>query len=131
MNNNNGELQLSVNVPVPDVLRTTSDEVRMLAGSAADLQNLIGNLVVAGAFGGSQSIYELQNLDRLCQNLDAIADFLDGLSESALPAWKVDVASAAKTIKLADVAQRLTGQTADSQNATGDFDDFDSWPMPR
>lgn len=131
MNNHNGGLQQSVNVPVPDVLRTTSDEVRMLAGSAADLQNLIGNLVVAGAFGGSQSIYELQNLDRLCQNLDAIADFLDGLSESALPAWKVDVASAAKTIKLADVAQRLTGQTADSQNATGDFDDFDSWPMPR
>ncbi|WP_414464129.1 hypothetical protein RLW55_07045 [Hyphomicrobium sp. B1] len=131
MNNHNGGLQQSVNVPVPDVLRTTSDEVRMLAGSAADLQNLIGNLVVAGAFGGSQSIYELQNLDRLCQNLDAIADFLDGLSESALPAWKIDVASAAKTIKLADVAQRLTGQTADSQNATGDFDDFDSWPMPR
>ncbi|WP_409561304.1 hypothetical protein [Hyphomicrobium sp. MC8b] len=131
MNNHNGGLQQSVNVPVPDVLRTTSDEVRMLAGSAADLQNLIGNLIVAGAFGGSQSIYELQNLDRLCQNLDAIADFLDGLSESALPAWKIDVASAAKTIKLADVAQRLTGQTADSQNATGDFDDFDSWPMPR
>jgi len=131
MNNHNGGLQQSVNVPVPDVLRTTSDEVRMLAGSAADLQNLIGNLVVAGAFGGSQSIYELQNLDRLCQNLDAIADFLNGLSESALPAWKVDVASAAKTIKLADVAQRLTGQTAGSQNATGDFDDFDSWPMPR
>lgn len=130
MNNNNGELQLSVNVPVPDVLRTTSDEVRMLAGSAADLQNLIGNLVVAGAFGGSQSIYELQNLDRLCQNLDAIADFLDGLSESALPAWKVDVASAAKMIKLADVAQRLTGQTDDGQNATGEFDDFDNWPVP-
>lgn len=130
MNNHNGGLQQSVNVPVPDVLRTTSDEVRMLAGSAADLQNLIGNLVVARAFGGSQSIYELQNLDRLCQNLDAIADFLDGLSESALPAWKVDVASAAKTIKLADVAQRLTGQTADGQNATGDFDDFDNWPTP-
>lgn len=131
MKDYNGESQRPVNVPVSDALRTTSDEVRMLAGSAADLQNLIGNLVVAGAFSGSHSIYELQNLDRLCQNLDAIADFLDGLSDSALPGWKVDVATAAKTIKLADVAQRLTGQTADSQNATGEFEDFDSWPMPR
>jgi len=129
--NNNGESQRSMNVPVSDALRTTSDEVRMLAGTAADLQNLIGNLVVAGLFGGSQSIYELQNLDRLCQRLDAVADFLDGLSQSALPAWKIDVASAAKTIKLADVAQRLTGQIGDEENAAGDFDEFESWPMSR
>ena len=47
-------------VPVPEVLTTLGHEVRVLSDSVNDLQDLIGNLVVAGAFGGSQSLYELQ-----------------------------------------------------------------------
>ena len=47
-------------VPVPEVLTTLSHEVRVLSDSINDLQDLIGNLVVAGAFGGSQSLYELK-----------------------------------------------------------------------
>jgi hypothetical protein len=36
-------------VPVPEVLTTLSHEVRVLSDSINDLQDLIGNLVVAGA----------------------------------------------------------------------------------
>lgn len=116
-------------VPVTEVLLTVSNEVRMLSDAAGDLQDLIGNLVVAGAFGGSQSIYELQSLDRLCQNLGAVADFLQGLSGSASSDWKVDVANAAEAVKLADVSERLTGRKADQSEETGEFEDFDNWPM--
>lgn len=117
-------------VAVPDVLRTVSDEVRMLSDSAGDLQNLISNLVVAGAFGGSHSIYELQNLDKLCQSLEAVADFLGGLAKGASADWKLDVVAASGAVKLADVSERLTGQTRLEDVAeTGEFDDFGTWPM--
>ncbi|MBS0235503.1 MAG: hypothetical protein JSR99_18695 [Proteobacteria bacterium] len=116
-------------VAVPEVLRTVSDEVRMLSDAAGDLQNLIGNLVVAGAFDGSQSIYELQNLDRLCQNLGAVADFLCGLAKGASPDWKVDVTAASEVVKLADLCGRLTGQKTEVDDATGEFEDFGNWPM--
>jgi hypothetical protein len=116
-------------VAVPDVLRTVSDEVRMLSDAAGDLQNLTGNLVVAGAFGGSQSIYDLQKLDRLCQNLEAVADFLASLAKSASSDWKVDVAAATKAVKLADVCERLTGRKTEADEATGEFEEFGNWPM--
>ncbi|HML27978.1 MAG TPA: hypothetical protein PKE16_03905 [Hyphomicrobium sp.] len=128
MNNNNGGKHQGGAVPVANVLLTVSNEIRMLSDSAADLQNLIGNLVVAGAFGGSQSIYELQSLDRICQNLGAVADFLQGLSEDAPIDWKIDAADAARGIKLADVAQRLAGSAPEDQE-TGEFEDFGNWPM--
>ncbi len=134
MNDGNGDNKAfgGASVPVPEILTTVSDEVRMLSDAAGDLQDLIGNLVVAGAFGGSQSLYELQSLDRLCQNLSAVADFLGGLAKSSSFDWKVDVLNASQAVKLADVCDRLTGRKSGggtAEDATGDFDDFESWPM--
>ena len=115
-------------VPVAEVLTTLSHEVRVLSDSVNDLQDLIGNLVVAGAFGGSQSLYELQSLDRLSQSLDAVSNYLIGISKLAKPEWKIDVSEALKSVKLADVSERLSGiksETSDAQqNGAGDFEDF-------
>lgn len=127
--NGNNKASLSASVPVPEILTTVSHEMRMLSDTAGDLQDLIGNLVVAGAFGGSQSLYELQSLDRLCQNLGAVADFLGGLAKSSSPDWKVDIFDASKAVKLADVCDRLTGRKSGDGDATGDFEDFENWPM--
>ena len=115
-------------VAVPEVLITLSHEVRVLSDSVNDLQDLIGNLVVAGAFGGSQSLYELQSLDRLSQSLDAVSNYLVGISKLTKPEWKIDVSEALKSVKLADVSERLSGiksETSDAQqNGAGDFEDF-------
>ncbi|MFT3732403.1 MAG: hypothetical protein QM780_13460 [Hyphomicrobium sp.] len=129
MNSAKDRDQHSASVPVTDVLLTVSNEVRMLSDAAGDLQNLVGNLVVAGAFGGSHSIYELQSLDRLCQSLGAVADFLHGLSGHASPEWKVDVTRAAGAVKLAEVSERLTGKRSECSDATGEFEEFDNWPL--
>jgi hypothetical protein len=134
MNDGNGDNRAlqSASAPLPEILTTVGHEVRMLSDAAGDLQDLIGNLVVAGAFGGSQSLYELQSLDRLCQNLGAVADFLGGLAKSSSPDWKVDVSDASQAVKLADVCDRLTGRKSGagkSEDVTGDFDDFENWPM--
>ncbi|MGO4684496.1 hypothetical protein [Hyphomicrobium sp. 2TAF46] len=134
MNDSNQEGQGSARagVAVPEVLTIVSAEVRMLSDTAGDLQDLIGNLVVAGAFGGSQSLYQLQSLDRLCQSLNAVADFLAGVANGSSADWKVDLSDAARAVKLADVCDRLTGRTAASEpsgDLTGEFDDFENWPM--
>jgi hypothetical protein len=115
-NTNDGAVTL---VPVPEVLVTVSH--------VNDLQELIGNLVVAGAFGGSHSLYELQSLDRISQSLDAISDYLGGASKLSSPAWKIDVAEASRCVKLAEVSDRLNGIKREdaSQDSAGDFDDFE------
>ncbi|ADJ24858.1 hypothetical protein Hden_3063 [Hyphomicrobium denitrificans ATCC 51888] len=124
-NNTNGAA--GALVPVPEVLMTVSDEIRMLPDGVNDLQELIGNLVVAGAFGGSHSLYELQSLDRISQSLEAISDYLGGASKISSPDWKIDVAEASRCVKIAEMSDRLNGITRDdaSHNGAGDFDDFE------
>jgi hypothetical protein len=130
MHDDNGEgREKAETTSIPAILSTLSQEVRQLSIEASDLQNLIGNLVVAGAFGGSHSIYELQNLDRLCQNLGAIADFVSGLADHSSANWKLDVESASEKVKLADLRDRLIGQGGDRPDATGEFEDFEAWPL--
>ncbi len=103
--------------------------MRLLSDSIGDLQDLIGNLLVAGAFSGSSSLYGLQCLDRLTQNLEAVADFLVGVSKQSSPDWKVDIAEASRAVKLADVSGRLNGvagKAAEMPDAgSGDFEDFE------
>jgi hypothetical protein len=113
-------------VPVAEVLTTLSHEVRVLSDSINHLQDLIGNLIVAGAFGGSQSLYELQCLDRLSQCLDAISSYLGGISNLARPEWKIDVSEALSSVKLAEVSERLSGIKSETSelSGAGDFEDF-------
>jgi hypothetical protein len=112
-------------VTVSDLLTRLSHEVRMLSDGIVDVQELIGNLVVAGAFGGSHSLYELQCLDRISQSLDAVSTCLGGASKLASAEWKIDAAEASRGIKLAELSDRLSGVESDaSQSGAGDFDDF-------
>jgi hypothetical protein len=112
--------------PMPEVLETLSGEVRLLAGEMNELQELISNLVVAGAFGGSNSLYKLQSMDRIWQSLEAISDYLGGVSNLSSPSWKIDVVEASRSVKLAEVSERLRGikRTQDAHHDAGDFEDF-------
>lgn len=114
-------------VPIPEVLLTVSEEIRLLSDGVNDLQELIGNLVVAGAFGGSHSLYELQSLDRISQSLEAISDYLGGASKISSSDWKINVAEASRCVKVAELSDRLNGIKREevSQNGAGDFDDFE------
>jgi hypothetical protein len=114
-------------VSVPEMLTTVSHEVRVLSDSVIDLQDLVGNLVVAGAFGGSPSIYELQCLDRISQGLEAISDYLKAAAGLSQPEWKIDGAAALSAVKLAEISERLSGikrKASEGSDAAGDFEDF-------
>jgi hypothetical protein len=112
--------------PIPEILAIVSHELRLLADGINDLQEVIGKLVSAGAISGSSSLYELQSIDRISQSLDAISDYLGGVSKSSSHEWKIDAAEASRCVKLADVSDRLNGITHDeaSHADAGDFDDF-------
>jgi hypothetical protein len=116
---------------MPDVLATVSHEVRMLADSAAELQDLIGNLTVADHAAPSTSIYDLQALDHLSQSLEAIAEFLAAVSKLSASSWQVDVTEASRAVRLAELGRRLNGghAVAETAESTGDFDCFESWHL--
>lgn len=112
---------LAKSEPLADLLDRAVGEMRDLTNVVNDLEALIGNLVIAGAFGSSNSIYDLQKLDRLRQNIGGIADFLEGIGQAATPEWIVDTAKASERVKLADLSERLSGGIAGS--ASTDCDD--------
>jgi hypothetical protein len=112
--------------PLPEVLATVSHEVRLLADAMNELQEVVGKLVSSGQISGSGALYELQSIDRISQSLDAISDYLGGVSKLALPEWEIDAAEASRCVKLAEMSDRLNGikRDEDSHGAAGDFDDF-------
>jgi len=113
-------------VPLADVLETISAELRELATSVDGLEALVGNLVVAGGFGGSQSVYEFQTLDRLRQSISGIADFLD--AARIVPGdCRVDAVKASQSVTLTALSRRLAMQKDDegSVDACGSLELFD------
>lgn len=89
-------------------------EMRSLTSVANELEALIGNLVIAGSFGSSNSIYDLQKLDSLRQHIGGIADFLDGIGRGAAPEWTVDANNACELVTLAELSDRLRGTIENS-----------------
>ncbi len=116
-------------VPASDLLLETGRELRALAENVDEMESLIGNLIVAGAFGGSQSVYQLQYLDHLRQSLGGIADFLEAISKS-LPDHHIDALAATASLTLCDLSRRLSRiqvelQCGDEQDA-GDYLAFEN-----
>lgn len=95
--------------PVARLLDRAVVEMRDLTSVVNELEVLIGDLVHAGAFGTSNSIYDLQKLDFLRQNIGGIADFLDNIRLAAHPEWAIDTDLAAAPVKLAELSARLRG----------------------
>lgn len=113
-------------VPSSDVLMGIGHELRALAGGVDDIEELVSNLVVAGSFQGSASLYQLQSLDKLRQSLEGIADFLDVLSH-VLPNSRFDPSHAAGVVKLAELSRRLSIAAAPaygSEEEAGEYEAF-------
>lgn len=110
--------------PISQLLTRASAELRDMASVTDDLEALVGNLVLAGSFGTSNSIYDLQKLDLLRQSIAGIADFLDGICRSSHPGWTVDSNSAAETVKLAGLSERLRGAAAQEDYVADSFELF-------
>jgi hypothetical protein len=113
---------------VPDLLDRAVSEMRDLTSVVNELEVLVGNLVLAGSFDSTSSIYDLQKLDGLRQSIGGIADFLDGIRRNSETVWTVDASIATEDVKLAELSERLRkgrrGGVQEIDTLAGDFEMF-------
>jgi hypothetical protein len=94
--------------PVGDLLRRVADELR---NAARAVDEVYGAADEADAVAPS-SLHRpwtqaLQELDHTYQKLSCLADFLNGLAQSAPAQWSLDPNPAADGITLSALAERL------------------------
>jgi hypothetical protein len=93
--------------PVADLLQRIAEELRDLTPVVDSLQLLVGRLVAASAIRDGDAMRELQNFDRLAQNLSGVANFAAALGCAASEDWLVNPQSASRAVHLSDLAARL------------------------
>ncbi len=100
----------SATMPVADLLRRMSQELRDLTHTVEKLQHVVGRLFSGSAVRECNAMHELQHFDRLGQSLSAIADFAEALSGDAPTEWHLNPHSASRVVLLSDMAARLVSQ---------------------
>jgi hypothetical protein len=111
--------------PLFNTLLSVAVEVHSLAESANNLQTLICDTVVPGLVDNVAHQREIQAVDLLVQRLQGVAAFVGALAGLTPLDWHVDAASAAATVRLSDLADRLAAASLVT-TATGRPDDADS-----
>lgn len=99
-----------------------------MAGVVEDLEVLIGNLIIAGGIKSSSSLFQLQKLDRLRQELAGLAEYADGVGRLSLSHWKVDAVEAAHFVTLLELSDRLVhdrGQPSGASDTPGECELFE------
>ena len=115
-------------VCLSEVLQAAALEARDLAGMGNRFQGLVAELMAASQdANGSEQIVEAQGLDFLVQRLVALSSFLEALSPTLSPDWKVNPAHASQNLTL-DQSVRRFGRRAEERIAMatkpGDVDLF-------
>ena len=98
--------------PISETLRHVGSELRGLCAAAYDLEKAVGALISApGAPGGlgTDGLRGLQELDRLIQHIDGLADYLQALSRATEHLGEIDVSAARRLVKVARLADGLMG----------------------
>jgi hypothetical protein len=96
--------------PVADLLHRIAEELRDLTEVVDGLQTLVGRLVAASAIQGEGAMRELQEFDRLGQNLSGVANFAQALGDSASREWLLNPQIASRAVHLSELAARLTSR---------------------
>ncbi|TVQ54856.1 MAG: hypothetical protein EA355_10980 [Rhodobacteraceae bacterium] len=118
--------------PISELLVYVGLELRALCKAAYDVEAAVGVLITApdaqpdGAAHGrllrGEGLRGLQELDRLIQHMDGIADYLGALAEAAQDLGAVDPTAARKVLKLARLADGLAGRTPASGGGGGEVE---------
>ncbi|MDT7952407.1 MAG: hypothetical protein RQ966_12965 [Acetobacteraceae bacterium] len=103
--------------PLPDALDAVANELKILASMSADIQGMVGRLINDPATPLSQISERFQQLDLMTQQVSELAVFLDHLGRGAPADCYLDTAEAAKTVRLTDLADRLSGCSSPSGKA--------------
>lgn len=97
--------------PISELLVYVGLELRALCKAAYDVEAAVGALITAPEARRTDGLRGLQELDRLIQHMDGIADYLGALAEAAEELGHVDPTAARRVLKLARLAEGLAGRT--------------------
>jgi hypothetical protein len=106
--------------PIDELLRHVSDELSRLCAAAHEIEAIVTTLITDRGERGFQSLQGLQEMDRLIQHIDGMADYLGALSKAAEGLGAVDAGAARRLVKVARLADGLAGR---SLPPLGDGDD--------
>jgi hypothetical protein len=96
--------------PVDELLRHVSDELRRLCSAAHEIEAIVAPLITDRGERGFRSLQGLQEMDRLIQHIEGLADYLGGLAEASQGLGTVDAGAARRLVKVARLAQGLAGR---------------------
>jgi hypothetical protein len=94
--------------PMPTTLNRTSQELLKFVDLISDLEDAVGDAIAGVGSARKVQIKELQKLDHVRQLIVGAADFLHALTLDMPADWRVDARKAARSVRLADLAGRLS-----------------------
>jgi hypothetical protein len=94
--------------PMPTTLNRTSQELLKFVDLISDLEDAVGDAIAGVGSTRKVQIQELQKLDHVRQLIVGAADFLHALTLDMPADWRVDARKAARSVRLADLAGRLS-----------------------
>lgn len=109
-------------VPMAELLAQVSDELRKLGSTACTVESAIEPLLVERSNDGMVGVQGLQELDRLIQYIDGLADYVGALSQAAQGIGGVDPRAARRLVKVAKLADGLAGHCTAHHPEGGDFE---------
>ena len=115
-----------LHAPMGDVLARVAHELNHLSGRIGHVETLVGPLVLSAAPRDADLVRHIQDLDHIRQKVEGLADFLAALALVAPGDCLIDAGGAARLVRLADLAARLTlsDESAAPGAAFGDCEMF-------
>ena len=108
--------------PIAELLVYVALELRSLCTAATLVEASVEEIIGEHPSERPETLAGLQELDRLIQHMDGLADYLAALAEAARGAGPVDPTAARRVLKLARLRDQLTGGPEDR---TGERDSPD------
>jgi hypothetical protein len=116
------EMHAADRVPIADLLGHVASELRTLCGAAYEVEEAIGPLITDRSERGLEGVQGLQELDRMIQYIEGLADYLGALAHASTGLGTVDPTDARKLIKVARLAEGLAGRRSGPHPASGDLE---------
>lgn len=97
-------------VPVSELLAHAARELRTLCAAATAVETAVGALITTSDPRDLAELRGLQELDRLIQHIDGLAEYISALARETEGLGAVDARSARRMIKLRRLADGLAGR---------------------
>jgi hypothetical protein len=117
--------------PIAELLVYVGLELRSLCTAANQVEATVEDLIADGPSQRPETVKGLQELDRLIQHMDGLADYLGALAEATKGAGSVDPSAARQVLKLARQRQFLIGEQPELRAAEphADADEDDGFEL--